>query len=344
MGSASTPPPPVNNPGADLVKFGKGMGKALPGIYDLEALFRPQFGQLNLNDMFGALNGYNGKGGLFQLGADSNTASQEQIGQARDAEFADMKGNTGNVMDILRGVSPQSAAMLDKQTAMANTAYDRASGPLSFQERRGADQQAREAFGSRGRINDNASVVGEILGREDVMQAKRAEAANLGSQAFGMGQQFSNPALAMLGGTPNSVLLGQDYMNMGRGAVGANMPQLIDTGAGMQLGAQNNANMANWQSSVASAKNAQSASNASTAASVLGSVAMLAAAFSDKRVKTDVKKVGKTDKGLPIYTYKYKGDPKTQMGVMAQEVKKKQPKALGPTLGDILTVNYAEIH
>lgn len=342
MAAAETPPPPQNNPGADLMKFVKGMNKALPDVFRLEQAYRPQFGELNKADIASLLGGSNG---LLALGGQTTGASQEQIEAARAKDFANMGANTGSVLDILRGVSPQAAAALDSQSQMAQTAYDRAQGPLSFQERRGADQQAREAFASRGRVNDNASVVGEILGREDVMQAKRAEASQLGAQAFGMGQQFSNPALALLGGTPNSVLLGQDYLNMGRGAVGANMPQLIDTGAGMQLGAQNNANTANWQSSVASAKNAANATNTQAAASALGSVAsILGAVMSDKRVKTDIKEVGKTKKGLPIYTYKYKGDPKTQMGVMAQDVKKKQPKALGPTLGDILTVNYAEIN
>ena len=51
--------------------------------------------------------------------------------------------------------------------------------------------------------------------------------------------------------------------------------------------------------------------------------------FSDRRLKTDIKRVGETDDGLVVYTFKYKDDPngKTQMGVMAQEVEKEQPDA-----------------
>lgn len=68
-----------------------------------------------------------------------------------------------------------------------------------------------------------------------------------------------------------------------------------------------------------------------------------ASLFSDERLKEDVKKVGKTDEGLPIYTYRYKGEDATQMGVMAQEVEKKQRKAMGPRVGGYRTVNYAEV-
>jgi len=51
--------------------------------------------------------------------------------------------------------------------------------------------------------------------------------------------------------------------------------------------------------------------------------------FSDKRLKHDTERVGYTDDGLPIYTFKYNGDNKTQMGVMAQDVEKKHPDAVG---------------
>lgn len=71
--------------------------------------------------------------------------------------------------------------------------------------------------------------------------------------------------------------------------------------------------------------------------------ASAAALFSDRRLKTDIRRVGQTDGGLPIYTYRYKGDDTPQMGVMAQEVEALQPKALGPTRAGFKTVLYSEI-
>jgi GH24 family phage-related lysozyme (muramidase) len=51
--------------------------------------------------------------------------------------------------------------------------------------------------------------------------------------------------------------------------------------------------------------------------------------FSDERLKEDIKRVGETDDGLPIYSYRYKGDKKTQIGLIAQDVEKEKPEAVG---------------
>lgn len=64
--------------------------------------------------------------------------------------------------------------------------------------------------------------------------------------------------------------------------------------------------------------------------------------FSDRRLKEDIEKVGKTDDGLPVYTYRYKGSPTVHMGVMAQEVQKKKPEAVHK-VGGFLAVDYGAI-
>lgn len=77
---------------------------------------------------------------------------------------------------------------------------------------------------------------------------------------------------------------------------------------------------------------------------VLGGLSILGGLFSDARVKKDIKRVGKTDAGANVYTYKYKGDPTgtTHMGVMAQEMLAKQPDTV-LNAGGILGVNYAGV-
>lgn len=62
--------------------------------------------------------------------------------------------------------------------------------------------------------------------------------------------------------------------------------------------------------------------------------------LSDVRLKENIKRVGKTDDGLGVYTYNYKWDDTPQMGVMAQEVEKKKPEAMGPTVGGYKSVRY----
>lgn len=51
--------------------------------------------------------------------------------------------------------------------------------------------------------------------------------------------------------------------------------------------------------------------------------------FSDARLKHDAKKIGETNDGLPIYSFKYNGSDQTQIGLMAQDVEKKKPEAVG---------------
>lgn len=76
----------------------------------------------------------------------------------------------------------------------------------------------------------------------------------------------------------------------------------------------------------------------------LGSAALGGWAMSDKRLKTDIKKVGETPiKGVNAYTFKYKGSPFMQIGAMAQEVERKVPDAVATTPSGFKAVNYERL-
>ena len=64
-----------------------------------------------------------------------------------------------------------------------------------------------------------------------------------------------------------------------------------------------------------------------------------ASLFSDERIKENVHPIGETYDGQPIYKYNYKGEPTTQIGLMAQDVEQHTPEAVGSIAG-IKTVNY----
>lgn len=61
--------------------------------------------------------------------------------------------------------------------------------------------------------------------------------------------------------------------------------------------------------------------------------------FSDKRLKEDIKKVGKLDNGLDVHAYRYKAGGPVHIGLMAQEVEKKNPDAV-QTLNGFKAVDY----
>lgn len=71
-----------------------------------------------------------------------------------------------------------------------------------------------------------------------------------------------------------------------------------------------------------------------------------AAVASDIRVKKDIAKVGEMEDGLGVYDFRYVWEDDTPLhrGVMAQEVEKLRPWALGPTFGDgYMTVDYSKL-
>jgi hypothetical protein len=64
---------------------------------------------------------------------------------------------------------------------------------------------------------------------------------------------------------------------------------------------------------------------------------------SDVRLKTDIARVGVTDAGLPLYSFRYKGGDTFHIGPMAQDVEHTQPGAMGPDIHGFKTVHYGKV-
>lgn len=82
------------------------------------------------------------------------------------------------------------------------------------------------------------------------------------------------------------------------------------------------------------------ASTAGTIASTIGGIASI---FSDPRLKRDIVRLGELSDGLGIYAYRYVMSKIRYVGVMADEVAKLRPWALGPTRAGYATVNYGAL-
>jgi hypothetical protein len=61
---------------------------------------------------------------------------------------------------------------------------------------------------------------------------------------------------------------------------------------------------------------------------------------SDIRLKEDVRGVGTTVFGLPLYHFRYLGEPETYEGVMAHEVLQVMPRAVSVAADGFYRVNY----
>lgn len=70
-----------------------------------------------------------------------------------------------------------------------------------------------------------------------------------------------------------------------------------------------------------------------------GGLLALLGMLSDRRLKTDIQRVGTLDNGLPVYSYRLFGGP-TQIGLMADEVEKVNPAAVAEDSMGIKRVFY----
>lgn len=84
-------------------------------------------------------------------------------------------------------------------------------------------------------------------------------------------------------------------------------------------------------------------------AGTLGSAAIRALPFaapallgSDSALKEDIRRIGTADNGLPLYLFRYKGDPDVRFGLMAQDVQKVRPHAVARMANGFLGVNYED--
>lgn len=84
--------------------------------------------------------------------------------------------------------------------------------------------------------------------------------------------------------------------------------------------------------------------NQSSLASGLFGLGSAAIGLSDRRLKIDIRRIGKLDNGLPIYGFRYiDGVGPYQFGVMADEVEDAMPEAVVRTRDGIRLVNYETV-
>ncbi len=74
----------------------------------------------------------------------------------------------------------------------------------------------------------------------------------------------------------------------------------------------------------------------------VGGIASFAAGFSDRRLKTNIRKIGKLPNGLNVYTFNYIWGGPEETGVMADEVKRIMPNAVS-TVDGYDVVDYGMI-
>jgi hypothetical protein len=242
-------------------------------ILEVEKQMRPQYAALNLADLQTYQTGLLGL--QEQTTRQAAALERETLAAQRAADIGAVEQYGGRATAALRAADPYSARLAELQQKQAEQAYTASQG-VTPEQMRLAQQQARAAGLARGRVGDQSNVAAEILGREDVLARKRAEAAQYGQLAFGMNRAISaDPFQAILGRQSGALGYGAQQMGMAQ-QLGAQPigPRAVDYNAALNLAMQNQANLGRYQTAIygsqAQAAGAQAAATGQIFGSLLG--------------------------------------------------------------------------
>ncbi|NBR32731.1 MAG: tail fiber domain-containing protein, partial [Sphingomonadaceae bacterium] len=303
--------------------------------------------------------------------AAANLAQQQQL--ANSKIFADILNQSyGQALSAAQqqqqlGLGAEQA----NRAALQNAAQQSlAIGQQGFGQGLSAAQQqaalGQQLFGMGSSGGQNLAALGQqIFGQgTGTAQQQAALAQQLFNQGLGTSQQFANLGQQQFG---QGMTAAQQNAALGAGLFGMGS-QTAQGLANLGLGAQS-AGLQGAQAQMAAGQAQQQTQQAGLqalynqflqqqsypfqVAQFLANIAMGTGAlsgsttqtnqamggFSDKRLKENVKPVGKTFDGQTIYSYNFKGDPQTEIGLIAQEVEKRHPEAVG-LAGGYKTVRY----
>ena len=239
--------------GSDFASRGRGITDPVlqERLIKAEEEFRPRYSALELKDIQTFAEGLRDPDtgeittpGLFDLLGESSRRAfelqQEQLQKQREADVGALEEFAPRAVEAFRAADPRSAALADAAQQQALGLFNEARGPLSPERRRMAEQTARAASLSRGRIGDESSIASEILNREQFRSGLRQEARQAGSGAFAMQRQLAGDLGSAILGRPSSAISlgGQILGQAQQGASQPVGPQLFDPNVGINLALQ----------------------------------------------------------------------------------------------------------
>jgi hypothetical protein len=199
--------------------------------------------------------------------------------------------------------------------------------------------------------------IASLLGIPGSTVSKIGDASNAAAEAGGAAPGYSN-YLQMAGYAPAMREMSRGVTGQGAAAgilnSGTTAKALQSRGADIDQsffnnylqnlqGVASNGLQAGGLITNAGQKSTSTGGSPSTFGSIASTVGGIASIFSDRRLKTAIHKVGEFADGLGIYTFRYTGHRQRIRGVMADEVAKLRPWALGRTVAGFQTVNYGAL-
>lgn len=282
-----------------------------------------------------------------------------------------MYGQLGNLSNQYGQLGGQA------QQALINAGQAQQQGAANIANIAGQGMGAASQYGALGTAAQNAALQGMPLAQQQAtlygqlgtgaQNAAMQGAQQLGALGAQYGQLGTSAQNAALQTVPMSLAAGAQYGQLGAGAQTAGMTgaqqlsaagaipyavQQAQDAAQYQQFAQQQAypwqtlgSLANMASGLGAGQGGVSSTttpgpNSMNSIMGLGTSLLGYLTPSDERLKENMEPIGKTFDGQNLYKYNYKGDPRTQIGLSAQEVEKRNPNAVHKTEGGMRMVNY----
>lgn len=267
----------------------------------------------------------------------ANLARQQQLGMAQAMAPIYQQGYAQALQAAQQQQGLGLSAAQANRAALQQAAQQMASlGQQGYGQQLGAAQQmaglGQALYGQA--LGTGQAISG--LGQQQFGQGATTaqQQAALAQQLYGMGAGTAQQLAALGTGAQQAGLQGAQA-TIGAGTLEQQTQQAQDTAKYQQFLQERGYpfQVAQFLANIAMGTGALSGSTTTTQQPI--------PFFSDRRLKDDVKQIGKTNDGMPIYSFKYKGDDATQIGLMAQDVEKKHPEAVG-LAGGYKTVDYAK--
>ncbi|HSE58221.1 MAG TPA: hypothetical protein VLA99_05925 [Nitrospiraceae bacterium] len=284
------------------------------------------------------------------MGGKPKSTSQSYSGSSNPAFQPMALSAAGNVQSVFNQNQPNLQALTGQATNIANTA---AGNFGAGQPNLGA---ARGYVGDvlAGKYLNGNPAIAQMLARlrGDTLGAVNSNYAGAGRY----GSAYHDNAVARGVADAEAPILYQNYSDeMGRMGEAANAAQgmsaadynaaLAGLGVSAELPYTGSNALANSLGALFSG--GQDKSKQTGASPIWGAIGSglgaAATAFSDRRLKTNVRRIGEYADGLGRYLFAYIWGGPEHEGVMADEVAELRPWALGPMAGGYATVDYSRL-
>ena len=290
-----------------------------PGVQSFFQQYQNQYSPSNIASVQAPVNSY------------ETNAANAQAGAAAPA--AGIANNGITSASIQQYMSPYIQSVVNPTLQAQNIQNQQGLSNL------GGNAALRGALG-----NNTGSGAAYLAG---VQPAQEATIAGLYNQGYGQAENTAaQSAQTQLAGVNAATGANTAAFNQGQGIQQTNLQnQLLPFSLTDQAGTglQNYGNLAGTDTTSTGTSSGTSTGTTTpglgTVAAGLIGAALSGGKLSDERIKDNIKPIGSTFDGQPIYKYNLKGSPQTEIGLMAQDVERRDPGAVG-SFGGIKSVDY----